>query len=219
MRILKTITTLSVLLLTTGVIAGAISPVSVNEPQLVNENTAQQVLKTGGPGGALYMDKFDILGKKYTENFRNCVPLHYDQYMDIFGLKIKLKFDINGWIDSKCEVKAFVNVLGLGKDIREVFEIKASDEQLAAIKAAVECHLTKEQLNIAIDAFVARNAKNEAALSAMMESPEKAISKKREMTPEETRLAQMLFTENACTIPNKEVLKQQINDLMGIGTK
>ena len=218
MRILKAITTLSILLLTAGTISSAISPVAINEPQLVNGNTAQQVMQTGGPGGALFMEKFDKLGLRYNENFRNCVPLHFDQYVDIFGLKIKIKFDINGWINGKCEMKAFTNVMSLGKDIREVFDIKASDEQIAAFKPAVECHFTKDQLKIAVDAYVARSKQNETALSKLMESPEKAVSQKREITPEEAQLMAMLMTENVCVIPNKDLLKKQIDEIMGIET-
>ena len=219
MKILKAITTLSVLLLTSGAISSAISPVSINEPQLVNENTTRQVQMTGGPGGALFFDKFEQLNQRYSNNFNNCVPLHFDQYIDLFGFKMKIKFDINGWIGDKCEVKAFANVSSLGKDIREVFEVKAADEQIAAIKPAVECHFTKDQLKTVIDAYTARTKQNEAAISTFLESPEKAIEKKREVTPEETKLMMMLMTENACTIPNKDTLKKQIDELFGLTPK
>ena len=180
---------------------------------MVNENTTEQIKKTGGPGGAMFFEKFDALSKRYNENFANCEQLHFDQYLDFFGLKIKIKFDINGWIDNKCEIKAFANVPAIGKDIRQVFEVKATDEQIAAIKPEVECHFTKDQLKIVIDAVVARSAQNEAALKKMMESPEKALETKRQMTPEEEKLVAMLMTENACKIPNKDELMKQFMDL------
>lgn len=219
MKILKTITTLSILLLTAGTVSNAISPVSINEPSLVKENTTQQVMSSGLAGSAFIFEKLEALNNRYNADFANCEQLHFDQYIDLFGLKFKLKFDINGWIDGKCEMKGFANVMALGKDIREVFNINVSDEQIAAIKPAVECHFTKDQLKVAIDAYIARSKQNEAAISKMLESPEKAISQKREVTPEEAKLMAMLMTENVCTIPNKDTLKKQIDELMGIGTK
>ena len=215
MRILKAITTLSIILLTAGTVGNAISPVSLNEPQLVNEQTAEQVKQTAGPGGAFILEKFDALGNRYNENFANCEPLHFDQYIDLFGFKMKIKFDINGWVDGKCEIKAFANVTALGKDIREIFGIKATDQQIANIRPAVECYFTKEQLKIAIDAYIARSKQNDAAISKMLESPEKAISnEKREITPEEAKLMAMMMTENVCVVPNKDTLKKQFDELL-----
>lgn len=194
--------------------SSAISPVAINEPQMVNENVANQVKKTGGPAGVLYHEKFDMLTKRYNENLRNCVPLHFNQYIDIFGLKIYFNFDINGWVNNKCEIKISGNIKSVGKDIREVYEIKVSDEQLAQINPVVECNFTKDQLAIAVDALVSRNKQSEIALKKMMSAPEKAISLKKQYTPEEEKFFKTMMSENVCQLQNKDELMRKIEKII-----
>ncbi len=66
--------------------------------------------------------------------FRSCESLHMNQSIDLFGLKISYQIDVNGWVDNKCSYYMTGNIGGIGKDIREVFNVKATDETIAAIK-------------------------------------------------------------------------------------
>ena len=167
MKKLKLITLLTIIMLSLYPAAKAMSQVAVSESSMVNLHTAQQIKKPNGPDGAMFIQRLEMLSTRYSENFQNCEPLHIDQYYDVFGLKITFKADINGWVNNKCEIKVTGNVISVGKDIREVFEVKAPDEKIAAIKPVVECNFTKEQLKIATEAIAASNAQNEAILIKM----------------------------------------------------
>lgn len=188
-------------------ISSAISPVVINESKAVNENTTEQVKMTGGPGGALFADKFDALAKRYEKNLRGCVPAHFSQYLDIFGLKINLNIDINGWKEGKCEYRATANVPAIGDDIRETFGLTVTDEQFAKLKPVGECHFDQEQLNVAIDALLSE-PKNTV-------KGDKKIGKKRETTPEEEKFMMMVMTQNVCQFTNKDEVLQQFNEMFG----
>jgi len=202
-------------LIITSVAAFAIQPVSVTEQKSLNEQTAVQLKKSAGPGGAIFMDKLDVLTQRYTENMRNCVPFHFNQYLDLFGLKIYFNIDINGWIDNKCEYKITGNISAIGNDIREVFDVKIADEQISKIKPVIECHFDKTQLNTMIDAFISHNSQTETTVSKMLESPEKRLkNSKYQLTPEEEKLMLMLMSDNVCQVPNKDEIIQQFTELM-----
>ncbi len=200
-----------VVLLSLQAISSAISPVAINEPKAVNENTTEQVKLTGGPGGALFADKFDALAKRYEKNLRECVPAHFNQYLDLFGLKINLSIDINGWKEGKCEYSATANVPAIGDDIRETFGLTVTDEQFARLKPVGECHFDKDQLNIAVDALLSEPK------DAM--KGDKKISKKRETTPEEEKFMAMLMTQNVCQFTNKEEVFRQFEEIFGLQSK
>lgn len=207
MKIIKALATGLVCLLSIQAISTAISPVVTNEPKSVNENTTEQVLKTGGPAGALYTEKFDKLAKRYEKNLRECVPAHFKQYIDLFGLKININIDINGWKNNKCEYRAEANVPAIGDDIRESFGLTVTDEEFAQIKPVGECHFNQEQLNIAIDALVSE-PKNQG-------QSHKKLSKKRETTPEEAKFMQMIMTQQVCQFTNKDEVLKQFDELFG----
>ena len=56
------------------------------------------------------MRKIDDLTGRYMNNMRECQPLHLHQYIDLFGLKISYKIDVNGWVDNKCAYSLTGNV-------------------------------------------------------------------------------------------------------------
>ena len=214
MKKLKLITLLTIIMLSLYPAAKAMSQVAVSESSMVNLHTAQQIKKPNGPDGAMFIQRLEMLSTRYSENFQNCEPLHIDQYYDVFGLKITFKADINGWVNNKCEIKVTGNVISVGKDIREVFEVKAPDEKIAAIKPVVECNFTKEQLKIATEAIAASNAQNEAILIKMMRSPERAVSKKKQLAPAEKRFMTMLMSENVCAISNKDEVMKLLDEII-----
>lgn len=203
---------------------GAIQPMSVNEPQLVIEHTVKEAKSPDSPTGLFFADKFDQLGKRYNNNLKNCVPVHWHDYLDIFGFKLNLSIDINGWIDGKCEYKITGNIPSIGKDIREVFEVKATDEQIAAIKPMLECHFTKPQLEMFWNTMInsagertGAKSDSEKAISNMMDAPQKDVKKpQKELSPEEQKLAMMFMTENICTVPNKEDVMNKFNEIIGV---
>lgn len=200
-------------------ITTAIQPVSINEPQLVNEDTAIQARKNNDDMNKFSSEKLDILAQRYKQDMKECVPFHFNQYIDFFGLKVYFNIDINGWINNKCEYKLSGQIKSIGKDIREVYEIKISDEQIAKFQPVVECHFDKTQLGIFVDGLLSKSSESKSTISKMLESPEKKLSKSStKLTPEEERLATMIMTENVCQVPNKEELMKQLEELMKSST-
>lgn len=216
MRNFKILVGAALLIFGAQVLTKAIQPVGINQTQQVNEQTAVQLEKTPGPGGALYFDKFEKLTRRYENDFRQCVPMHFNQYLDLFGLKFTFNADINGWNNDKCEYRVLARVDAIGNDIREVFNIKATDEKISQFAPRIECNFNKEQLNTLVDAVISYNKQLAKNSAKMLENPEKrlkSISKKREYTPEEEKLMLMLTTENVCSIPNKEELMKMIDEM------
>ena len=137
--------------------------------------------------------------------------------MDIFGLKISFQVDINGWVNNKCSYYMTGNIGGLGKDIREVFNINQSvtDEQIAKFKPVIECNFSKDELNTMVDAFVARSKRNTTQIAQMLEKPNKQYNDSiQKLTPEEEKLVQMITTGNVCKIPNSAELMEQFSQFI-----
>lgn len=218
MKKLKLLLIISALLLSVPTATNAMQTKAVKEQQAVNRNSAQQMQEKADKNEFLAIDKqIDILSKRYLDNFRNCEPLHLTESMDIFGLKIAFQVDINGWVDNKCSYYMTGNIGGLGKDIREVFNINQSvtDEQIAKFKPVVECNFSKDELNTMVDALVARNEKNTTQIAQMLEKPNKKYSDAiQKLTPEEEKFIQMITSGNVCKIPNSSELMEQFSQII-----
>lgn len=188
---------------------------NVTVQKTVNQNSAEEMNTKSATYEKFALEKVNQLTERYLYNFRNCEPVHVNEYLDIFGLKLSFKLDINGWTDNKCGYQITGNVGGLGKDIREVFEVKVSDEAIAKIQPIIECNFTKDQLNILVDAILARQEQNMIQISQMLENPDKKYDySKKKLTPEEEALIQMFASGNVCTIPNMQELMQQFTEIM-----
>jgi hypothetical protein len=213
MRNLKIFAILTIMLIGAQ-ITTAIQPVVINEPQLVNEDTVIQARKSNDNLNKFSSEKLDMLAKRYRNDLKECVPFHFNQYIDFFGLKIYFNIDINGWINNKCEYKISGQIKSIGKDIREVYEVKISDEQIAKFQPVVECHFDKSQLEVFVDGLFSKPGGEKSTISKMLESPEKKFNKNTtKLTPEEEKLAMMIMTENVCQVPNKEELMKQFEEL------
>lgn len=214
---------ISAILLGTPLIANAIQPQYIDEQKAVNKNAAEQVQASSKAAEQYAIEKVNMISERYLNNFRQCEPLHINQSIDLFGFKLSFKMDINGWVDNKCSYYLTGKIGGLGKDLREVFEIPVSDEDISKIEPIVECKFTKEQLNILVDAIVARNEKNMVQINNLLKesTPEYldddgSAAKKDKMTPEEEKLVQMLLTGNACTVPNMNELMQNFSAIVPV---
>lgn len=218
MKNLKTLFIISALLVSIPAATNAMQTKAVKEQQAVNKNSAQQMQEMADKNEFSAIDKqIDILSKRYLDNFRTCEPLHMTESMDIFGLKISFQVDINGWVNNKCSYYMTGNIGGLGKDIREVFNISQSvtDEQIAKFKPVIECNFSKDELNTMVDAFVARNERNTEQIAQMLEKPNKKYSDAlQKLTPEEEKLIQMITTGNVCKIPNTSELMEQFSQII-----
>lgn len=218
MKRLKSLLIISVLLVSIPTATNAMQTKAVKEQQAVNKNSAQQMQKMSDKNELFTVDqKIDILSKKYLNNFRTCEPLHISESMDIFGLKISFQVDINGWVNNKCSYYMTGNIGGLGKDIREVFNINQSitDEQIAKFKPVIECNFSKTELNTMVDAFVARSERNTTQIAQMLEKPNKKYNDSiQKLTPEEEKLVQMITTGNVCKIPNSSELMEQFSQFI-----
>ena len=218
MKKLKSLLIISALLVSIPTATNAMQTKAVKEQQAVNKNSARQMQKMSDKNELFTVDqKIDILSKKYLNNFRTCEPLHISESMDIFGLKISFQVDINGWVNNKCSYYMTGNIGGLGKDIREVFNINQSitDEQIAKFKPVIECNFSKTELNTMVDAFVARSERNTTQIAQMLEKPNKKYNDSiQKLTPEEEKLVQMITTGNVCKIPNSSELMEQFSQFI-----
>lgn len=218
MKKLKSLLIISALLVSIPTATNAMQTKAVKEQQAVNKNSARQMQEMTDKNDLFTVDqKIDILSKKYLNNFRTCEPLHISESMDIFGLKISFQVDINGWVNNKCSYYMTGNIGGLGKDIREVFNINQSvtDEQIAKFKPVIECNFSKDELNTMVDAFVARSERNTTQIAQMLEKPNKKYNDSiQKLTPEEEKLVQMITTGNVCKIPNSSELMEQFSQFI-----
>lgn len=222
MKKLKSLLIISALLVSIPTATNAMQTKAVKEQQAVNKNSARQMQEMTDKNELFTVDqKIDILSKKYLNNFRTCEPLHITESMDIFGLKISFQVDINGWVNNKCSYYMTGNIGGLGKDIREVFNINQSvtDEQIEKFKPVIECNFSKAELNTMIDAFIARNERNTIQIAQMLEKPNKKYNDSiQKLTPEEEKFVQMITTGNVCKIPNSSELMEQFSQfIMPVG--
>lgn len=222
MKKLKSLLIISALLVSIPTATNAMQTKAVKEQQAVNKNSARQMQEMTDKNELFTVDqKIDILSKKYLNNFRTCEPLHISESMDIFGLKISIQVDINGWVNNKCSYYMTGNIGGLGKDIREVFNINQSvtDEQIEKFKPVIECNFSKAELNTMIDAFIARNERNTIQIAQMLEKPNKKYNDSiQKLTPEEEKFVQMITTGNVCKIPNSSELMEQFSQfIMPVG--
>ena len=222
MKKIKSLLIISALLLSIPTATNAMQTKAVKEQQAVNKNSARQMQEMTDKNELFTVDqKIDILSKKYLNNFRTCEPLHISESMDFFGLKISIQVDINGWVNNKCSYYMTGNIGGLGKDIREVFNINQSvtDEQIEKFKPVIECNFSKAELNTMIDAFIARNERNTIQIAQMLEKPNKKYNDSiQKLTPEEEKFVQMITTGNVCKIPNSSELMEQFSQfIMPVG--
>lgn len=218
MKKLKSLLIISALLVSIPTATNAMQTKAVKEQQAVNKNSARQMQEMTDKNELFTVDqKIDILSKKYLNNFRTCEPLHISESMDIFGLKISFQVDINGWVNNKCSYYMTGNIGGLGKDIREVFNINQSvtDEQIAKFKPVIECNFSKDELNTMVDALVARRERYTTQIAQMLEKPNKKYNDSfQKLTPEEEKLVQMITTGNVCKIPNSSELMEQFSQFI-----
>lgn len=218
MKKLKSLLIISALLVSIPTATNAMQTKAVKEQQAVNKNSARQMQEMTDKNELFTVDqKIDILSKKYLNNFRTCEPLHISESMDIFGLKISFQVDINGWVNNKCSYYMTGNIGGLGKDIREVFNINQSvtDEQIAKFKPVIECNFSKAELNTMVDALVARRERYTTQIAQMLEKPNKKYNDSaQKLTPEEEKLVQMITTGNVCKIPNSSELMEQFSQFI-----
>ncbi len=218
MKKLKSLLIISALLVSIPTATNAMQTKAVKEQQAVNKNSARQMQEMTDKNELFTVDqKIDILSKKYLNNFRTCEPLHISESMDIFGLKISFQVDINGWVNNKCSYYMTGNIGGLGKDIREVFNINQSvtDEQIAKFKPVIECNFSKDELNTVVDALVARRERYTTQIAQMLEKPNKKYNDSaQKLTPEEEKLVQMITTGNVCKIPNSSELMEQFSQFI-----
>lgn len=222
MKKIKSLLIISALLVSIPTATNAMQTKTVKEQQAVNKNSARQMQEMTDKNELFTVDqKIDILSKKYLNNFRTCEPLHISESMDIFGLKISFQVDINGWVNNKCSYYMTGNIGGLGKDIREVFNINQSvtDEQIAKFKPVIECNFSKDELNTVVDALVARRERYTTQIAQMLEKPNKKYNDSiQKLTPEEEKLVQMITTGNVCKIPNSSELMEQFSQfIMPVG--
>lgn len=222
MKKLKSLLIISALLVSIPTATNAMQTKAIKEQQAVNKNSAQQMQEMTDKNELFTVDqKIDILSKKYLNNFRTCEPLHITESLDFFGLKISIQVDINGWVNNKCSYYMTGNIGGLGKDIREVFNINQSvtDEQIEKFKPVIECNFSKAELNTMIDAFIARNERNTIQIAQMLEKPNKKYNDSiQKLTPEEEKFVQMITTGNVCKIPNSSELMEQFSQfIMPVG--
>lgn len=218
MKKILTIFAVMAILAAVPVSVNALTTVNVDSQRDINKGMVNQIMTKKAAESAAFEAKIEELTSRYLNNIRTCEPLHYSQHIDIFGLKVDVNININGWVDNKCKYELSGKVGGLGKDIREVFDINISDEAISKFEPKIECNFTQNDLNIIVAAILARNERNEVLVSQMLESPEKKLTQKKpELSPEEEQLVSLLVSGQACKVLNKEELMNNFSELMNSG--
>lgn len=205
---------ISLLLVGTYSVANAIQSPNIEEQKSINQNAVEQVQGKPVTTPNIFEEQLNALSARYMNNFRQCEPLHVNQYLDIFGLKLGFKLDINGWVDNKCSYEIKGRIDGIGKDIREVFNINIEDEAISKIEPIIKCDFTKDQLNILVDGMIARSETKEQVRDMLQDPAEKYVARKIKTSEAEQKMHKMIAESNACTIPNMEELMQNFSNLM-----
>lgn len=181
----------------------------INTPQKAEGTNSLQVSDNN-----VLSVKENLLEQRYISNFKNCELLHIQQKYDFFGLKVGFTFDINGWVDNKCSYKLSGEINGIGKDIREVYGVKVTDEELSELKPVIECKFNQEQLDTLVD-VVMQNRKSEKKYlgSILKKNDGKLLEQPEQLTPDEQKLLSMIVAGETCFIPNQEELMQKFGEI------
>ncbi len=205
---------ISTILLLMALFAGtsciAIQTINIEEQKAVNKTTSEKYLEMAKENDTTL--KLEELSKRYLNNLRTCEQIHVSETIDFFGLKISFNADINGWVDNKCAYSVSGKIHSLGKDIREVYGVKATDEDLAKIEPAIKCNFSQDELNTLVDGLIAASKRNQEKIIDV--SDKSGSSKYNSLSPEEQKLVQMLIAGNVCTIPNLNEIIEQYSTLL-----
>lgn len=190
----------------------AIQTINIDEQKAVNKITSLQYHDAAKNIESDAIVKMNQLTQRYITNLRTCEPVHFNQSLDLFGLKISLTADINGWIDNKCSYSLSGKIDAIGKDIREVYNLNITDEEISHLEPVVKCNFSQDQLNILVDAIAAAssNRADEAELTPV--SNKLQSDKKAELTPQEEKAIEMLVNGNVCTVPNIGEIMMQYSE-------
>ena len=134
--------------------------------------------------------------------------------IDIFGLKINIQADINGWQNNKCAYYFKGNIAGIGKDIRDIFNVSIPDEAIEKIEPIVECNFDKKQLNLLVDVVLERQQQNEEMYNKILNNPEEITKLSRKKSAKEEELIKTLTDGTTCKIPNSEEVMKNFTNLM-----
>lgn len=209
---------LSVILAAAAILAGsaclAIQTINVDEQKAVSQttNTKYQEFVNTGVNSETSLKLLE-LGKRYSNNFRNCEQVHFLQDIDLFGLKLSIKADINGWIDNKCSYEMSFKVGGLGKDINDVYGLNIKDEDISKIEPKVVCNFSQEELNTLIDGVAASMRRAEEVKTLEVSDKTAATSEKTQLSQEEKKALGMLIGSGACTAPDMSAIMTQYTEL------
>ena len=222
MKNIKVLNIIFAILFTIQLGAIAIQPKNIEMQENIN-TTKRQISNTQTQQIENFTKQIEELTNRYYNNLKTCVPVHYNQNMDIFGLKINFQIDINGWNrNNKCEYYMTGNIGGIGKDIKETFNVDINEEKLAKIKPIIQCNFSKQQLEIIGNAIIARNQNNTTYIKKLLSDPkeiQQITDQKSTLTKEEEELLKMLINNNSCSILNFEEIMNNLSDLMGIPIK
>jgi hypothetical protein len=206
MKTLKIILLFFVLLIGTTSIANITQQPSLYDQNDLTQNVFEQANTVNTEVEYNLSDKPKQLIDKYIQNFRDCEPLYMSQYIDWFGLKFEFNIGTKGFIDNKCVYNINAKLEGLGKDIREVYNIKVTDEQLSKIEPQIKCNFTKEQLNALVDYIITEEEKSNNS------KPKKGNAEI--LTPTQKELLSHFMEDNVCTVINMDTLKNQILEII-----
>ncbi len=210
---------LSVIIAAAAILAGsaclAIQTINVDEQKAVSQttNTKYQEFAKSGVNSETYLQLAE-LGKRYSNNFRNCEQVHFLQDIDLFGLKLSIKADVNGWIDNKCSYEMSFKVGGLGKDINDVYGLNIKDEDISKIEPKVVCNFSQEELNTLVDAVLASIKRAEETKSIEVSDKTDTKSSQSQLLPEEKKAIGMLIGSGACTAPDMSSIITQYSELV-----
>ena len=179
---------------------------NVEEQKSINKSTIAGLKNVDNAEIVKWMGKLNDLGTRYIGDIRTCEKAHLKEDIDVFGLKIIFNASIDGWVGGKCTYSMDANIGGVGKDIREVFDIPIKDAQLASIKPQVKCTFDQTDLNMIAKILTEKHNENLELYKKMVQDPNFDLSKYErkdtKLTDEESKFLKNLQSKKACSVTN-----------------
>lgn len=197
--------------------AYAITNTQIDNQKDINKGTVTQILSKKANKDAIWEAKANELSTRYINNIKTCEPAHFNQYLDFFGLKLSIKADINGWINNKCNYTFSGKIGGLGKDIKEVFEINIADSTINKFEPKFECNFTKTDLETIVAVIKETSASTEDLAAQALQSPDKKYQNNNTLTKNEEKFITMLTNGKTCQVLNKDELMNNFTEIMNSG--
>lgn len=146
----KIILTLAIASLFCGIKACA----NIAAPNVANTNPEQQMSQDLASELNKFMSPED-LAKNFMNGYfsylRECKPYDINFGFNVIDLGMQTQLKVDGWVEEKCVYNVSGKITHLSDNIRNMFNVKMQDAELAKIEPVFQCKFSKTQLDKIID--------------------------------------------------------------------